>query len=81
MEAIKLTNMENDEVWINLSKVSFFKRRGRGTTVVYDNGTKVEARESTTIVQYLLEHYVFDVSFGVSDSTSTLMTDNKPVLG
>lgn len=62
MEAIKLTNMDNEEVWINLRKVSFFRRRGRGTTVNYDNGTKVEVKESLTIVQYLLDHYVFDVS-------------------
>ena len=61
MEAIKLTNKANEEVWINLSNVLFFEKRGRGTTVNYDNGTKVEVRESTTIVQYLLDHYVFDV--------------------
>ena len=62
MEAIKLTNMENEEVFINLNNVSTFNRRGRGTTVIFDNGTKVEVRESLTIVMYLLEHYVFDVS-------------------
>ena len=63
MEAIRLTNMDNDEVWINLSKVSFFRRRGRGTTVIYDNGTKVEVRESVSIIEYLLDHYVFDVEW------------------
>ncbi|MCR4966137.1 MAG: hypothetical protein K6A41_10850 [Bacteroidales bacterium] len=61
MEAIKLTNMENNEVFINLSQVSTLNRRGRGTTVIFDNGTKVEVRESLTIVMYLLEHYVFNI--------------------
>ena len=63
MEAIKLTNKKNEEVFVNLRNVASFSRRGRGTTVNYENGQTLDVKESLTIVEYLLEHYVFQVGF------------------
>lgn len=65
MEAIKLTNKKNEEVFINLDKVKYFKSQGRGTRVAYDNGQIIDVKESVRIVEYLLEHYVFEV--GIDD--------------
>lgn len=63
MEAIRLTDKQNEEVYVNLRNVASFGRKGRGTIVNYDNGNSLEVKESLTIVEYLLEHYVFEVDF------------------
>ena len=63
MEAIRLTDKQNEEVYVNLRNVASFCQKGRGTIVNYDNGNSFEVKESLTIVEYLLEHYVLEVDF------------------
>ncbi|MCR4966143.1 MAG: hypothetical protein K6A41_10880 [Bacteroidales bacterium] len=61
MAFLKLTSKENEVVYVNLSKVVAFERNGKGTRVKYESGKTEEVKESFTIVEYLLEHYVGEV--------------------
>ena len=61
MDAIRLTNMDNKELYVNLDKVISFKKHGRGTTLQFINGEILEVLESFARVQYLVEHGVLHV--------------------
>lgn len=67
MEAIRLTNMDNEQVWINLNNVVSFNKCGKRTLIKYLNGATVEVKESLPIVQYLLDHYVYEVDADIID--------------
>lgn len=63
MEALKLTNKQNEEVFVILNRVATFSQDGRGTKVTYDNGQTIEVTEPLSIVEYLLDHYILEVDF------------------